>query len=95
MNPMESGGPERAHVLIAKFGANTVDQLADELRTFADRLLMGMVTTGVSGSPTAGAIYSYKVRPEQTHDVYLSAVEAWLEERRAAGACAVQDTAAT
>ncbi len=42
-----------------------------------------------------GAIYSYKIRPEQTHDAYFAAVEAWLEERRAAGACAVQEAAAS
>lgn len=95
MSPMENGGPERAHVLVAKFSADTIDQLADELRGFVDRLLMGLATTGVSGGPTAGSIYSYKVRPDQTHDVYFTAVEAWLEERRAAGACAVQEAAAS
>lgn len=73
--------PQRAHVLIAKFGADTAERLADELRYMADQIDREQVTTGCSGSPSAGTIYSYKIRPEQTHDAYFEQVEAWLTEQ--------------
>ena len=74
--------PERAHVLIAKFGADSAERLAWELRFMADQIDREQLSTGCSGSPSAGAIYSYKVRPEQTHDVYFSQIEAWLEQQK-------------
>jgi hypothetical protein len=87
--------PERAHVLTMTVSADTVDDLARELNTLADRLLMDKLTTGVSGGPNSGTIYSYKIRPEQTHGVYFDQVNKWLQNRSAAGACAVQDTASS
>jgi hypothetical protein len=74
--------PERAHVLIAKFGADSAERLASELRFMADAIEREQLTTGCSGSPSAGAIYSYKIRPEQTHDAYFAQVEAWLEQQK-------------
>lgn len=74
--------PERAHVLIAKFGADTAERLADELRFMADQIDREQLSTGCSGSPSGGAIYSYKIRPEQTHDAYFEQVEAWLSEQK-------------
>ena len=75
--------PERAHVLIAKFGADTAERLADELRFMADQIDREQLSTGCSGSPSGGAIYSYKVRPEQTHDAYFEQIEVWLAKRKA------------
>jgi hypothetical protein len=74
--------PERAHVLIAKFGADTAERLAIELRLMADQIDREQLSTGCIGSPTGGAIYSYKIRPEQTHDVYFSQIENWLSDQR-------------
>lgn len=74
--------PERAHVLIAKFGADTASRLADELRFMADHIDRGQISTGCSGSPSAGVIYSYKIRPEQTHDAYFEQIETWLAGRK-------------
>jgi hypothetical protein len=74
--------PERSHVLIAKFGADTAERLADELRVMADQIDREKLSTGCSGSPSGGAIYSYKIRPEQTHDVYFAQIEDWLAERK-------------
>lgn len=74
--------PERAHVLIAKFGADTAERLAAELRFMADQIEREQLSTGCSGSPSGGTIYSYKVRPDQTHDAYFAQIEAWLVERK-------------
>lgn len=81
---MSEQAPERAHVLTMTVSADTVEDLARELNTLADWLLMGKVTTGVSGGPHSGAIYSYVVNPGQTHDAYFEQVNRWLEQRRAA-----------
>ena len=75
------GGPERAHTLIAKFSADTAERLADELRHFADRIDRGEMTVGCIGGPSAGTTYSYRIRPEQTHDVYFRQIDEWLRER--------------
>jgi hypothetical protein len=74
--------PERAHVLVSAISADTVDDLARELHWMADRLLRAQVSTGITGGPASGSIYSYKVTPEQTHDVYFADVDRWLRERR-------------
>ncbi|MCD4659426.1 MULTISPECIES: hypothetical protein [Agrobacterium] len=92
---MSDQAPERAHVLVMTLSADTAEELAAELSRFGDLILQGKVTTGVMGGPASGSTYSYTVRPEQTHDVYFAAVAKWLEERRAAGACAVRDDAAS
>jgi hypothetical protein len=87
---MSEQAPERAHVLVTTVSADTVEDLAAEPHAFGERLLQGKFTTGVFGGPSSGAIYSYKVRPEQTLRGGQVAGRA-----RAAGACAVQDTAAS
>lgn len=74
---------ERMHVLIAKIGADSERDLANELRMMADRIDRKELTTGVSGGPSGGAIYSYKVYPEQTHDVYFAQINERLEAERA------------
>ena len=71
---------ERRHVLIAKFQADTAERLADELRTFAMETDREQISTGVSGGPSAGVIYSYKINPEQTHDAYFQQIADWLAE---------------
>lgn len=75
--------PKRAHELIATFGADTCDGLADELERFADYLRRGQVTAGVSGGPSSGAIYSYSHDPAMTHNAYFEAVKEWLAARAA------------
>jgi len=74
-----SAGPERAHTLIAKIGANTAEDLAWALRHMADDIQRGELTEGCSGSPSAGTIYSYKVRPEMTKSRYFSELDAYLD----------------
>lgn len=76
---------ERAHTLIVKIGADTLDDLCHELADMARRLRRGEITTGMSGSPSVGTSYSYKVRPEQTHDKYFQDIEAWLATEQETG----------
>lgn len=52
----DAGGPERAHTLIAKFGADTAERLANELRWFADEIDCNQITVGCIRGPSAGAI---------------------------------------
>lgn len=78
-----SKGPERGHTLIAKFGANTAEELAWSLRHMADDIQRGQVTEGCSGSPSAGVIYSYKVLPEMTKSRYFSELDQHLEQMAA------------
>lgn len=77
---MTSKGPERGHTLIAKFGANTAEELAWSLRHMADDIQRGQLTEGCSGSPSAGTIYSYKVLPEMTKSRYFAELDQHLEE---------------
>lgn len=77
-----TNAPERAHVLISKISADTAYCLANELRFLADQIERKALTTGCNGSPSGGAIYSYKIRPEQTHDVYFQEVEKYLAALR-------------
>ena len=75
--------PERRHKLIAVVEADTVQDLADRLENMARDIARGELTQGVSGGGTSGAIYSYKVNPEQTHDAYFKQIEEHLRERDA------------
>lgn len=77
-------GPQRAHTLICKVGADTAERLAEELRIMADRIDRGEMTVGCIGGPSAGSLYSYRVQPEQTHDAYFQQVDEWLEQQKAA-----------
>ena len=84
MNDMDgdtTDAPERAHSLIAKVGADTAKDLARELRFMADRIDMDELSQGCGGGPSAGSIYSYKVRPV-SHDDYFRRVAAWLAARK-------------
>lgn len=78
--------PERAHVLISSVGADTAMDLSLELRHLADLIERDQLSTGCSGSPSGGSLYSYKIRPEQTHDVYFQQIEEWLAAREDATA---------
>lgn len=77
---------ERAHTLILKAGADSAEELAWELRHLADMLEQGKLTVGCIGGPSAGTVYSYRMRPEQTHDVYFQQIKEWLAEERALSA---------
>ena len=72
-------GPQRAHTLIAKFGANTETELAWSLRHMADDIERKRVSEGCSGSPSAGVVYSYKILPEMTKSRYFAELEAYLD----------------
>jgi hypothetical protein len=74
--------PERAHTIICKMGGDTARDLAHELRHLADQIDRGQLTVGCGGGPSGGGIWSYRVAPEQTHDVYFQQVAAWLAEKR-------------
>lgn len=76
-------GIERAHTLIVKLGADTVEALSAELICMAQRLERGEMTEGCMGGSSSGYTYSYKVRPEQTHAKYFRDIEAWLDSERA------------
>lgn len=80
----------RAHTLIMTIGADTLRDLCGELREMARKLERGEITSGCIGGPSVGATYSYKVRPEQTHDKYFSDIEAWLTAERENAAKLVQ-----
>lgn len=75
---------QRAHTLICAIGADTLRDLCGELREMARKLERGEMTVGVLGGPSVGATYSYRVRPEQTHDKYFQDIEEWLARERAA-----------
>ena len=77
---------ERAHTLIAKFRADTRETLADELRMFADSLDRDQVSVGIVSGPSGGAIYSYRVQPDQTHDRYFEQINAMLKKEPENGA---------
>lgn len=70
---------ERAHTLVAKIGADTLKDLCGELREMASKLERGEITVGCIGGCSVGALYSYRVRPEQTHDKYFSDIARSLE----------------
>lgn len=74
--------PQRAHTLIVKADGDTVHDLADELRSLANRLERGELTRGAGGGPSAGSIYEYLSDPEMTHDAYFRAINEWLEKPR-------------
>ncbi len=75
---------ERAHTLICTVGADTLADLCGELREMARKLERGEMTVGCMGGPSVGTTYSYRVRPEQTHEKYFEDIEAWLTAERAA-----------
>lgn len=80
---MSTPPPRRAYHAEIHVGADTLQDLADELRRFADRLDQGPVDTLTSGSPSAGGYLHLTRDPDMTHDRYHAANREWLDERRA------------
>lgn len=68
----------RAHTFIASIGADTQKDLCAELREFALKIERGDISHGCFGGPSSGSLYSYKVRPEQTHEKYFEDIDAEL-----------------
>ncbi|MBZ8133243.1 hypothetical protein [Afifella sp. IM 167] len=85
--------PERAHVLILKLGADTREDLAGALHVLASDVERGVLTEGCYGSYSSGALYSYRVRPEQTHAKWSREMEEWLEAEAAKDARAAEVSA--
>ncbi len=75
-------GPYRAHSLIVSIGADTAKDLAWELRNMAANIERGEMTVGTMGGGSVGSTYSYRIRPEQTHDRYFQEIDAWLEAEK-------------
>jgi hypothetical protein len=71
-------GPERAHSLIVSIGADTVDDLCYALNSLSQDARRGALTRGCSGGPSCGWTYSYRHKPEQTHDNYFREIDEWL-----------------
>lgn len=72
---------ERAHVLIAKFGADTHSALAEQLRDLADEIAAGGLSQkGIHAGPRGSTTYSYSVDPSMTHDEYFRRLEDSLRE---------------
>ena len=74
----QSDAPVRAHSLILKAGGDSAEELARELESLAFRLRTEGLTVGCGGGPSASSIYSYRVAPTQTHELYFRQVDAWL-----------------
>ncbi|MEM8970936.1 MAG: hypothetical protein AAGD43_02575 [Pseudomonadota bacterium] len=83
IDPHGTDKPRRAHSLVGVFCGDTADDLASCLERFADDIRRADVTVGISGSPSDGAIYSYRVTPEQTHDAYFAQINEWLSDKKA------------
>ena len=79
---MIGDGPQRAHSLIVSVGADTAKDLAWELREMARKIERGEMTVGTMGGGSVGSTYSYRIRPEQTHDKYFQDIDAWLEAKK-------------
>ena len=77
-------GPQRAHTLITKIGADTAEDLAWELREMARKIERGEMTVGMMGGSSVGSTYSYRVLPDQTHDKYFQEIDEWLARERSA-----------
>ncbi len=77
-----SESPHRAHELIIKIGADTKLDLINELNNFANRIARDELTHGIIGGYGAGAIYSYRHDPNQTHELYFQQLSAILDAGR-------------
>lgn len=76
--------PRRAYELELKVGADSLDDLIGYLRTLETELHMGMISNGVSGGYSAGAVYSLSVDESITHDSWAAENQRyvdWLNER--------------
>lgn len=75
--------PRRAVRLTMEVDADTRADLASYLINMAHKIERGLVTRGVSGSPSSGAIYELLEDPTQTHDAYFAQVRAYLAKKDA------------
>lgn len=75
--------PQRAHVFSAEIQADTVRDLVFGLRAWASEIERGQLSTGVTGGPSWGGVYSYKHDAAVTHESYFACVDAYLEQCRA------------
>lgn len=80
---MTTPAPRRAYHAEIRVGADTLPDLAAELRRIADRLDRGPLDALTTGSPSAGGYLHLTHDPDMTHDRYHAANRAWLDERRA------------
>lgn len=74
--------PRRAHTLVVKAGGDTVRDLADELRSLANRVERGELTKGCGGGCSRSSIYEYLDDGLPTRDAYFKAVDEWLGRKR-------------
>jgi hypothetical protein len=83
--PPPKSGPSRAFRLVLAIEADSRDDLARGLCSFADSVDRDEVTRGVSGGYSSGYIYELLVDPNQTHDSYFAKLDAHLAHKRANG----------
>lgn len=74
---------ERAHTVIISAQGDSAEELADMLHSLAHDLERGQMTVGVIGGSSAGAMYSYRINPEQTHDRYFQQIGEQLKAEKA------------
>jgi hypothetical protein len=72
--------PRRAYMLDLKVDADSLDDLIGYLRTFETDLYMGKVSKGISGGYSSGAIYDLSVDETITHESWVVALEAYINE---------------
>lgn len=78
--PESPKAPERAYVLDLKVEADDLESLIGYLRSFELDLHMGKISTGVRGGYSAGSVYSLRVNEGVTHETWVIALEAYLDE---------------
>lgn len=76
--------PKRACRLHLDLQADTPEAMESALRNIGLRLLMGELTTGVSGGYNSGYQYVYEQRDGPSHDEYVAQLNAWLAARKGA-----------
>lgn len=73
------GAPSRALMLTMKLGADDRAEMADVLRSMADRIEAGdMGGIGMHGAPHSGAVYELLTDPTMTHERYFRELQAYL-----------------
>lgn len=80
MKPEKPVKPRRACVLQLELQADTPEEIEIALRDIGLRVLMGEITTGVSGGYSSGYIYSYEKRDGPSHDEYVQQLNSWVAE---------------